>query len=31
MMSLWAIAQSPLMFGGDLPSNDEATLQLSHQ
>lgn len=28
MMSLWAIAQSPLMFGGDLPSNDEATLQL---
>lgn len=27
MMSLWAIAQSPLMFGGDLPSNDEATLQ----
>lgn len=28
LMSLWAIAQSPLMFGGDLPSNDEATLNL---
>lgn len=27
-MSLWAIAQSPLIFGGDLPSNDEATLAL---
>jgi len=24
-MSLWAIAQSPLIFGGDLPSNDAAT------
>jgi hypothetical protein len=28
LMSLWSIAQAPLMFGGDLPSNDEATLQL---
>jgi hypothetical protein len=28
MLSLWAIAQAPLIFGGDLPSNDEATLQL---
>jgi alpha-galactosidase len=28
LMSLWAIAQSPLMFGGDLPSNDEFTLSL---
>jgi alpha-galactosidase len=28
LMSLWAIARSPLMFGGDLPSNDEATLAL---
>jgi len=28
LMSLWAIAQSPLMFGGDLPSNDEWTLSL---
>ena len=28
VMSLWAIAQSPLMFGGDLPSNDDATLRL---
>lgn len=25
VMSLWAIAQSPLIFGGDLPSNDDAT------
>ncbi len=25
MMSLWSIARSPLMFGGDLPSNDDAT------
>jgi len=28
MMSLWSIAQSPLMFGGDLPSNDEFTESL---
>ncbi|MCW2802113.1 MAG: alpha-galactosidase [Propionibacteriaceae bacterium] len=28
MMTLWCIARSPLMFGGDLPSNDEATLSL---
>ncbi len=28
LMSLWAIARSPLMFGGDLPSNDPATLAL---
>jgi alpha-galactosidase len=28
MMSLWSIARSPLMFGGDLPSNDEATYAL---
>lgn len=28
VMSLWSIAQSPLMFGGDLPSNDEFTLSL---
>ena len=28
LLSLWSIAQSPLMFGGDLPSNDEATLAL---
>jgi alpha-galactosidase len=28
MMSLWCIAQSPLMFGGDLPSNDDWTLSL---
>lgn len=28
LMSLWAIAQSPLMFGGDLPSNDEFTESL---
>lgn len=25
MMNLWCIAKSPLMFGGDLPQNDEAT------
>ena len=25
VMSLWSIAQSPLIFGGDLPSNDEFT------
>jgi len=28
LMSLWSIAQAPLMFGGDLPSNDEFTLSL---
>jgi hypothetical protein len=28
MMTLWSIAQSPLMFGGDLPSNDDWTLSL---
>jgi alpha-galactosidase len=28
LMSLWSIARSPLMLGGDLPSNDEATLSL---
>jgi alpha-galactosidase len=28
LMSLWAIAQSPLIFGGDLPGNDDFTLQL---
>jgi hypothetical protein len=28
VMSLWSIAQSPLMFGGDLPGNDEFTLSL---
>jgi len=28
LMSLWCIAQSPLIFGGDLPSNDAATLAL---
>ena len=28
LMTLWSIAQSPLMFGGDLPSNDEWTLSL---
>ena len=28
VMSLWSIAQSPLMFGGDLPSNDAYTLSL---
>ena len=27
-MSLWSIAQSPLIFGGDLPSNDESTTSL---
>ena len=26
LMSLWSIAQSPLMFGGDLPGNDDFTL-----
>jgi hypothetical protein len=28
LMSLWSIAQSPLMFGGDLPGNDPFTLDL---
>src|SRR5215471_1883435 len=28
MMTLWTIAREPLMFGGDLPSNDAATLAL---
>jgi hypothetical protein len=28
LMSLWSIAQSPLIFGGDLPGNDEFTLSL---
>ena len=28
VMSLWSIAQSPLIFGGDLPSNDEFTNSL---
>ena len=28
LISLWSIAQAPLMFGGDLPSNDDATLSL---
>lgn len=28
LMTLWAIFRSPLMFGGDLPSNDEFTLSL---
>jgi alpha-galactosidase len=28
MMSLWSIAQSPLMFGGHLPDNDESTTSL---
>src|SRR5579872_3435882 len=28
LMSLWSIFPSPLMFGGDLPSNDEWTLDL---
>jgi alpha-galactosidase len=28
MMTLWSIFRSPLMFGGDLPSNDPATLAL---
>lgn len=28
VLSLWSIAQSPLMFGGDLPSNDDFTLSL---
>ncbi len=28
VLSLWSIAQSPLIFGGDLPSNDDATTAL---
>ncbi|MGB7719147.1 MAG: glycoside hydrolase family 27 protein [Bryobacteraceae bacterium] len=28
LISLWSIARSPLMFGGDLPSNDDFTLSL---
>jgi hypothetical protein len=28
VMSLWSIAQSPLIFGGDLPGNDDFTLSL---
>ncbi|MDB5267680.1 MAG: glycoside hydrolase family protein [Hymenobacter sp.] len=28
LMTLWCIFRSPLMFGGDLPSNDAATLPL---
>jgi len=28
LMSLWSIFKSPLMFGGDLPSNDEFTKSL---
>ena len=28
MMNLWTIFKSPLMFGGDLPQNDEATNKL---
>ena len=28
LMTLWTIFRSPLMFGGDLPSNDEFTLEL---
>lgn len=28
MMTLWSIAQSPLMFGGHLPDNDEFTTSL---
>jgi len=28
LMNLWAICRSPLMFGGDLPSNDAFTLSL---
>ena len=28
LMTLWLIARSPLMFGGDLPSNDAFTLSL---
>ena len=28
VMSLWSMAQSPLMFGGDLPTSDEYTIGL---
>jgi alpha-galactosidase len=28
LMTLWAICRSPLMFGGDLPSSDDFTLNL---
>jgi hypothetical protein len=28
LMTLWAIARSPLMFGGNLPDNDDFTLSL---
>jgi hypothetical protein len=28
LMTLWSIFRSPLMFGGDLPSNDEFTLSI---
>jgi alpha-galactosidase len=28
LMTLWCIARSPLMFGGDLPTTDERTLSL---
>jgi len=28
VMSLWSIAQSPLMFGGDLPTSDDFTISL---
>lgn len=28
LMTLWCIARSPLMFGGNLPDNDEFTLNL---
>ncbi len=28
LMSLWTIFRSPLMFGGDLPSNDDFTLSM---
>jgi len=28
LMSLWSIARSPLMFGGNLPDNDDFTLSL---
>jgi hypothetical protein len=28
VMTLWSIFRSPLIFGGDLPSNDEATTAL---
>ena len=27
-MNLWAMFRSPLMFGGDLPTNDDFTLSL---